>query len=122
MSTPPLYVAVVDDDTSLCRSLGRLLRAAGMQAITYDSAEAFLADKKQPDFDCLVLDVRLGGMSGIDLGLWLAAEGATAPIVYITAYDDADTRASAERVGCAAFFLKSDAGAVVLEAIHRVAA
>lgn len=65
MSTlPPIYVAVIDDDESLGRSLARLLRASGMQPITYVSAEAFLADTKQPRFDCLVLDVHLGGMSG----------------------------------------------------------
>ena len=84
--------------------------------------KAFLADSKQPRFDCLVLDVRLGGMSGIDLGLWLAAEGATAPIIYVTAYDDPETRAGAERAGCVAYFRKTDAGADVLAAIRRVAA
>ena len=119
---PSLNVAVVDDDPSLCRSLGRLLRAAGMQSTAYGSAEAFLADREQPRFDCLVLDVQLGGMSGIDLGLWLAAEGATAPIIFVTAYDDAETRARAQRAGCAAYFRKTDAGAGVLDAIRRIAA
>jgi FixJ family two-component response regulator len=56
--TTPIYVAVVDDDESLCRSHGRLLRAAGIQPITYASAEAFLADNKHPQFDCLVLDIQ----------------------------------------------------------------
>jgi FixJ family two-component response regulator len=121
MTTIPLCVAVVDDDPSLCRSLSRLLRAAGMRAVTYASAEAFLADRSAPRFDCLVLDVRLGGMSGIDLALWLAAEGATEPIIFVTAYDDAETRARAERAGCSAYFHKTDSGADVLEAIRRVA-
>jgi FixJ family two-component response regulator len=115
------YVAVVDDDVSLCRSLGRLLRAAGLQPITYDSAEAFLADTKHPRFDCLVLDVQLGGMSGIELGRRLVAEGGHAPFIYITAFDDAQTRAEAEASGCAAYFRKTDAGADVLDAIRRVA-
>src|SRR6058998_324980 len=57
-STKQTYVAVVDDDEKLCQSFGRLLRAAGLQPITYPSAEAFLADTKQPRFDCLVLDVQ----------------------------------------------------------------
>jgi FixJ family two-component response regulator len=74
-NTEPFYVAVVDDDENFCRSLGRLLRAAGMQPITYPSAEAFLADTKRPRFDCLVLDIHLGGMSGIELGERLVAEG-----------------------------------------------
>jgi len=115
------YVAVVDDDEQFCRSLGRLLRAAGMQPITYASAEDFLADKKHPQFDCLVLDVHLGEMSGIELGQRLVAEGRYAPFICITAHEDPDTRALAEAAGCAAFFRKSDSGAAVLEAIRRVA-
>ena len=94
MSTPhPSYVAVVDDDESLCRSFGRLLRAAGMQPITYASAEAFLADTKHPPFDCLVLDIQLGGMSGIELAQRLTAEGGHPPFIFITAHDDTETRA-----------------------------
>ena len=120
MVPAPVQVGVVDDDPSLCRSLGRLLRAAGMQPVTYGSAEAFLADTTQPPFDCLVLDVQLGGMSGLELGHWLAAEGGAPPIIYVTAYDDAETRRSAERAGCAAYFRKSDAGDSVLAAIRRL--
>lgn len=122
MTTPnPLYVAVVDDDESLCRSLGRLLRAAGMQPITYGSAEAFLADTKKPSFDCLLLDVRLGGMSGIELARRLVLEGGHAPFIFVTAHDEPETRAAALAVGCAAYFLKNDDGADVLAAIRRVA-
>ena len=120
MVHPSHTVALIDDDQSLCRSLGRLLRAAGMASVSYGSAEAFLADRVPPHFDCLVLDIRLGGMSGIDLALWLAAEEATAPIIFVTAYDDAETRARAERAGCAAYFRKTDSGEEVLEAIRRV--
>ncbi len=120
--TTPIYVAVVDDDESLCRSLSRLLRAGGIQPINYASAEAFLADTKHPQFDCLVLDIQLGGMSGIELAQRLAAEGGRIPIIFITAYDDPEARANAEAVGCAAYFRKSDSGAEVLDAIRRVAA
>ena len=120
-NTATLYVAVVDDDENFCRSLGRLLRAAGMQPITYASAEEFLADKKHPLFDCLVLDVHLGGMSGIELGQRLVAEGRDAPFICITAHEDPETRALAEAAGCAAFFRKTDSGAAVLDAIRRVA-
>ena len=115
------YIAVVDDDENHRRSLGRLLRAAGMQPITYASAEAFLADTKRPVFDCLLLDVHLGEMSGIELGRRLLAEGHNAPFICITAHEDADTRVLAEAAGCAAFFLKTDSGADVLDAIRRVA-
>ena len=118
--TVPLYVAVVDDDENFCRSLGRLLRASGVHPVTYASAEAFLADKKHPVFDCLVLDVHLGEISGIELGQRLAAEGRDAPFICITAREDPDTRALAEAAGCAAFFRKTDSGAAVLDAIRRV--
>jgi FixJ family two-component response regulator len=117
----PIYVAVVDDDESLCRSLGRLLRAAGFQPITYTSGEAFLADTKHPLFDCLVLDIQLGGMSGIELAQRIVAEGGHTPIVFITAHDDPEARAEAEAAGCVAYFRKTDSGAEVLEAVRRCA-
>lgn len=62
-----VYVGVVDDDESLRRALARLLRAAGMQPVAYASAEEFRADAKQPRFACLVVDVQLPGMSGVDV-------------------------------------------------------
>jgi FixJ family two-component response regulator len=58
-----IYVAVVDDDESLCRSFSRLLHLAGFHPVTYSSAEAFLADDKHPKFDCLLLDIQLPGMT-----------------------------------------------------------
>jgi FixJ family two-component response regulator len=121
--THPTYVAVVDDDESVCRSFARLLRAAGIQPITYSSAEAFLADTKRPQFDCLVFDIQLGGMSGIELAHAISSSAIhRAPIIYITAHEDPETRASAERTGCAAYFRKSGSGADVLESIRRLVA
>lgn len=117
----PTCVAVVDDDESLCRSLGRLLRAADILPITYASAEAFLADTKHPQFDCLVLDIQLGGMSGIELAQRIVAQGGHIPIIFITAHDDAEAQAEAEAVGCVAYFRKTDSGDQVLEAIRRCA-
>ena len=122
-STSTTYVAVVDDDQSVCRSFARLLRSAGIQPITYASAEAFLADSKRPQFDCMVFDVQLGGMSGIELAQVLAAtEIRHAPVIYITAHDDPETRANAEAAGCAAYFRKNDSGADVLDTIRRLTA
>ena len=115
------YVALVDDDENICRSFGRLLRAAGLQPITYDSAESFLADTKHPQFGCLVLDIQLGGMSGIELAQRLSAAGGPTPIIFITAHDDPEARNAAEALGCAAYFRKTDSGKEVLEAIREVA-
>jgi FixJ family two-component response regulator len=122
VDSSPIYVAVVDDDETLCRSYARLLRAAGMQPITYVSAEAFLADAKHPRLDCLVLDIQLTGMSGLALQRQLAVAGVTVPIVFITAHDEAQARARAFASGCAGFFRKTDSGNDVLEVIRRVSA
>jgi len=115
------YVAIVDDDEGVCRSFGRLLRAAGIQPVTYDSAESFLADKKRPQFGCLVFDIQLGEISGIELAQRLVAKGERTPIIFITAHDDPEARAAAEALGCAAYFRKTDSGKEVLEAIRKVA-
>jgi FixJ family two-component response regulator len=62
-----IYVALVDDDQSLCRSFSRLLRAAGFYAVTYSSGEMFLADASRPWFNCLILDIQLSGITGLEL-------------------------------------------------------
>jgi FixJ family two-component response regulator len=115
-----IRVAIVDDDDSVRRSLGRLLRAAGMQATGYASAEEFYADARL--FDCLVIDLQLPGMSGLDLQTRLEAEGVTTPRLIVTAHDDPKSREAAIAGGCAGYFRKTDAGSEVLDAIRRVAA
>ena len=115
-----IYIAVVDDDESLRRSLSRLLRAAHFQPVSYASAEAFLADTKHPKFDCLLLDIQLEGMSGLELKRKLAIINDETPVVYITALDDPEVRARAEASGCAGFFRKTDSGADVLAFIRHV--
>lgn len=116
---PNTYIAVIDDDDGICRSMSRWLRAARLQPITYPSAEAFLGDTKHPEFDCLVLDIQLGGISGIELCLRLAAMGDHTPVVFITAHDDPGVREQAEACGCAGYFRKTDSGADILAAIRR---
>ena len=118
-STRNIYIAVIDDDESICRSMSRLLRAAHLQPITYLSAEAFLADTKRPKFDCLVLDIQLKGMSGLDLSRRLSAVKDATPVIFITAHDDPEVRAQAEASDCAGYFRKTDSGADVLAAIRR---
>ena len=118
-SNQNIYIAVVDDDESVCRSLGRLLRAAQFQPITYPSAEAFLADTKHPAFDCLVLDIQLKGMSGLELYQRLSAVRDGTPVVFITAHDDPEVQAQAVASGCAGYFRKTESGADVVAAIRR---
>jgi FixJ family two-component response regulator len=115
-------VGVVDDDESLRRALARLLRAAGMRPITYASAEAFRAAVKPPRFDCLVLDVHLPGMSGLDLRNRLVAEGVATPVLFVTAHDDPRAREDALAGRCVGYFRKTDAGDEILDAIRRAVA
>lgn len=113
------YVAVIDDDPSLCRSFSRLLRTAGFQPVSYPSAEALLEDSKRPRFDCLVLDIQLTGMSGLELSRRLAAVKDLTPVIFVTAHDDPDVRSQAMAGGCAGYFRKTDPGKDVLDAIRR---
>jgi FixJ family two-component response regulator len=115
-------VAIVDDDASLCRSLARLLRLAGYEPSTFSSAEDFLDQSDDRRFFCVLLDVQLGGMSGLDLQRAMAERGDPTAIIFITALDDAAMRAEATRGGCAAFFSKTDDGTRILDAIRRAAA
>ncbi len=114
-----IYVAVIDDDHRLCRSLSRLLLAAGIQPVSYLSAEAFLADDKRPRFDCLIIDIQLDGMSGIELDQHLTASGSTTPVIFNTAHDDPDIRERALRGGCAAYLRKIESGESLLAAISQ---
>jgi len=111
------HVAIVDDDVSLCRSVARLLRASGWRPVTYLSAEEFLADAERSRFDCLILDVQLGGISGIELQEQLLASGSTTPVIFLTAHEEAEVRDRAMRAGCVAYLCKRDPGELVIRAL-----
>ena len=114
-------VAIIDDDASWCRALTRMLRGVGIDATTYGSAESFLADHAGPDFACLLVDIQLGGMSGLELFRELFGHGVHTPVIFITAYDEPGQRAEAVQGGCAGFFRKSDPGSLIVSAIRRAA-
>jgi FixJ family two-component response regulator len=114
------YVAVVDDDASVCRALARLLTASGIHAITYLSAEELLQDQKRPAFDCLVVDVQLAELSGIDLQQRLADAGGSLPTIFITASDDPGLRGRAESLSCVGYLRKTASGHELLQLIRRV--
>jgi FixJ family two-component response regulator len=118
-STKTITVAIVDDDTSMCHAMDRLLRAAGFQPVTYLSGEAFLEDARRACPDCILLDIRLGGMSGFELQAQLAASGSTIPVIFITAHDDPETRERARQTNCVAYLRKTDPGEMVLDAIRK---
>jgi len=120
VSRLPLCIGVVDDDESYSRSLERLLRAASYRTVTYLSAESFMADTGQPPLDCLLCDIELPGISGIELQRRLVALGSTTPVIYITAHDDPVTRRAALAVGCEAFISKVEPSDNLLETIARI--
>ena len=115
-------VAIIDDDASANRALGRLLRGAGFEPSGFDSAESFLADPQRPTFGCLLVDIQLTGMSGLDLQRRLQSEGSHVPVIFITAHDDPGYRAEAIRRGCVGFFRKTDPGALIVDTLRRALA
>lgn len=119
MSQTQPVVAIVDDDVSIQRALARLLYAAGWQAVTFPSAEAFLQTGMQASPDCLVLDVWLPGMTGVELLEHLAATGSTLPAVMITGRHDLQIRMRAMRAGAVAYLLKPLDGQELLRVLRK---
>lgn len=99
-------VVVIEDDRASQKTLGRVLRAGGFDAAIYASAEEFLASPPPSAPIGLLLDLHLGGMSGLDLQQRLRNEGSTVPVIFITAFDDPRSREQAERLGCVAYLRK----------------
>jgi FixJ family two-component response regulator len=114
-----IHVTVVDDDDSFGRAIGRLLRAAGLEPSVYSSAESFLEDTARAPADCLVLDIHLGGASGLDLRRHLTALGSTIPVIFVTAHDEPKICEEALQVGCSAYLRKPVPGKLLLEAISK---
>jgi CheY-like chemotaxis protein len=99
-------IAVIDDDDVLREALGNLLTASRYDVELYDSAEAFLTAVAASKAKCLLVDIHLDGICGIELGRGLAAAGFRLPIIYMTGSPDAMLRARAIQAGCVAFLTK----------------
>ncbi len=117
MPTVPL-IAIVDDDDSLRNSLDNLLRSVGFRAQGFSSAEAFLHANQAPDTACLILDVRLPGMNGLDLQRQMVAANCRIPIIFVTAYADDDVRVRALEAGAVDFLSKPCREEDLLQAIE----
>jgi FixJ family two-component response regulator len=115
---PPL-VCVVDDDLSLLRGLRRLLGAYGFTVEPFPSAEAFLASPHRERTACLVLDVQLSGLTGIELQEQLLAAGSRIPVIFITGHDDQPTRERAQRAQAFAYLRKPFDDQVLIEAVNK---
>jgi FixJ family two-component response regulator len=99
-------IAIVDDDDALRESLDNLLRSVGFRVQGFSSAEAFLQAHQAYETACLILDVRMAGMNGLELQRQLVAANWCIPIIFVTAYADDDARARALAAGAVAFLSK----------------
>ena len=99
-------ISIVDDDDALRNSLDNLMRSVGFRAQGFPSAEAFLSSNQVHDTACLILDVRLPGMNGLELQRKIVAENWRLPIIFITSHADDDARARALEAGAVAFLYK----------------
>ena len=102
----PQLVAIVDDDHSVQSALKDLMEAAGLSARCFASAEEFLESNLRGETACLVTDVRMPGMSGLELQAKLKAEGSRIPIIFITAHGDAKVKSRAMTAGAVEFLSK----------------
>jgi FixJ family two-component response regulator len=99
-------ISVIDDDESIRRTTTLLIESFGFRAAAFASAESFLKSGQVHETTCLILDVRMPGMSGLELQSELAAAGHDIPIIFITAYDDKGSRGRAMLAGAVAFLDK----------------
>jgi FixJ family two-component response regulator len=117
MSAAPL-ISIVDDDDSLRNSLNNLIRSVGFGVQGFSSAEAFLDSNQLHDMACLILDVRMRGMSGLDLQRQLVATNCRIPIIFITSHGDDNVRTRALEAGAVDFLYKPFREEALLNAIH----
>jgi FixJ family two-component response regulator len=115
---PVPIVAIVDDDESIRTSLLGLLKAAGLQASAFASAEEFLDSGQQRHAACLIADIRMPGMSGLELQARLNSQDCRIPTIFITAHGDTNLRMQALRAGASEFLAKPFSDHVLLEQVR----
>ena len=111
-------IAVVDDDEAIREATESLIRSVGFRAAVFASAEDFLRSSQLQDIACVIVDVRMPGMSGLELQRQLATAHYAIPIIFITAHGDAEARAQALRAGAVDFLDKPFRDEVLLQAVQ----
>ena len=111
-------ISVVDDDESVRRTTTLLIESFGFRAAAFESAETFLKSGHLHDTSCLIVDVQMPGMNGLQLQSHLAAAGCGIPIIFITAYESNDSRQRAMQAGAAAFLGKPFSDEQLLQTIR----
>ena len=115
-------VLVVDDDTSMLKSIARLLRQSGYASVLFSSAEAFANHADFGGAVCVLLDIDLGDVSGIELRRRLKAAGILVPVIYITGNDNPAVRKAALESGCLAYLTKPFSAKSLIEPVERASA
>ena len=113
-------IHILDDDVDYLRAMERLLAVHGLQVRAFSSAEEFQAQANLDDASCVILDIHLGAMSGIDVLLWLVRSGVTTPIVVVTASDSEAVRRAAIEGGCEAYLQKPVSAKVLMNVLRDV--
>jgi FixJ family two-component response regulator len=111
-------ISVVDDDESVRRTTKLLVESFGYQAAVFESAQSFLKSEQLYDTACLVVDVQMPGMNGLQLQSHLAGEGYSIPTIVITAYEDKESRGRALKAGAVAFLAKPFSDKQLLKSIR----
>jgi FixJ family two-component response regulator len=111
-------ISVVDDDESTRRSTTLLLESLGYQASGFESADSLLKSTQLQKTSCLIIDIRMPGMNGLQLQGYLAAAGYKIPIIFITSYDDRESRRQAMQAGASAFLAKPFSADLLLQTLH----
>jgi len=111
-------IAIVDDDKSVQSALQDLIESEGLSTLCFGSAEQFLDSEARYKAACLIADVRMPGMSGLELQAKLKGERCRIPIIFITAHGDAKMRIQAMRDGAVEFLTKPFDNAVLLDTVH----
>jgi FixJ family two-component response regulator len=114
----PATIGLVDDEPGMLRALSRLLRAKGFAVRTFESSEVFLANLADARLDCVVLDVAMPGLNGLDLQVRLKILGARLPIIFLTGQGDIPTSVRAIKAGAVNFLTKPVAQEELLAALH----
>ena len=112
-------IMVIDDDQSVRKALKRLLRSVEYSVQTFASAQEYLKHSAACEWEILVLDVKMPGMTGIELQLKLTAQGKNTPIIFISAYEDKKTKEDALAAGAVAFLSKPFNDEALLDAIGK---
>jgi len=118
MTSPAATVCIVDDDPSVLKALARLIGTAGYRVKTYERASVFLDSRLPRGPKCLVLDLRMPGLGGLDLQRELAARGLILPIIFLTGHGDVPSSVEAMKAGAVDFLTKPVRGAALLEAVR----